>query len=152
MKTKDIVICALLIGISIILSYIKIFNTVALDQVPAILALLIYKDKKAAYIGFFGHIMTALLTGFPLGLLIHISIALLLGIMYLISLYILKINEYLTYIFIYAMNALVMPLILFISAPFSMELYMSFVSALSIAVIANVVISKVVYKLIKNAI
>lgn len=152
MKTKDIVICALLIALSVVLSYVRILNSIALDQVPAVLALLIYKDKKAAYIGFFGHLVTASLTGFMYGIVIHLLIALLMGIMYLISIPIIKINEYLTYVFIYIMNGLVMPLILFISMPFSLEVYLGIVSALSIAIILNVVFSKLIYQLIKKAI
>lgn len=146
MKTKELTIIALLIGLSLILSYVKFFGSIALDSVPAFVALLLWKDYKAGLIGGIGHIFTALTSGFIFGLFTHILIAILMFVMlFLAAKIIRKHSTIFTFIFILFVNALVMPFTIFIMTPFSMEMYMSLVLMLSLAVIVNLSIAYVLY-------
>ena len=75
MSTKTLVIVALFIALSLIGSYLKIFGTIAFDSLPAFLAALILGPVYGAAIGFLGHLFTAVTSGFPLSVPMHIVIA-----------------------------------------------------------------------------
>jgi len=74
-NTKNLVVAALFIALSLIGSHIKIFGTIAFDSLPGFLAALILGPFYGAAIGFLGHIFTALSSGFPLSVPMHIVIA-----------------------------------------------------------------------------
>jgi len=73
--TKKLVIAAFFIALSLVGSYIKIFGTIAFDSLPGFLAALLLGPVYGALIGFLGHIFTALTSGFPLSVPMHIVIA-----------------------------------------------------------------------------
>jgi len=73
--TKKLVMVALFITLSLVGSYIKIFGTIAFDSLPGFLAALLLGPVYGALIGFLGHIFTALTSGFPLSVPMHIVIA-----------------------------------------------------------------------------
>ena len=73
--TKKLVIAAFFIALSLVGSYIKIFGTIAFDSLPGFLAALLLGPVYGAVIGFFGHIFTALTSGFPFSVPMHIVIA-----------------------------------------------------------------------------
>ena len=75
MNTKNLVITALFIAITFIGSYIKIFGSIAFDSFPGFLAALLFGPVIGAAIGFLGHLLTALSSGFPLSVPLHIVIA-----------------------------------------------------------------------------
>lgn len=75
MKTKKLVLVALLVALSFVGSNLKIFGTIAFDSLPAFLGALLLGPAYGAIIGFLGHIFSALLSGFPYGLVIHGVIA-----------------------------------------------------------------------------
>jgi len=66
---------ALFIAISFIGSNITVFGTIAFDSLPAFLAALLLGPWYGAAIGFLGHIFTALTSGFPLSIPLHMVIA-----------------------------------------------------------------------------
>ena len=75
-QAKSVALIGLLIGISFAGSHIKLFGTIAFDSLPAFLAALMLGPAAGAAVGFLGHIFTALLSGFPLSVYIHIVVAL----------------------------------------------------------------------------
>jgi uncharacterized membrane protein len=74
-NTKKLAIGALFIALSFVGSYLKLFGTIAFDSLPGFLAALLFGPLFGAAIGFIGHIFTALTSGFPLSIPIHIVIA-----------------------------------------------------------------------------
>ena len=74
-NTKTLVIMALLIALSFVGSYLRIFGTIAFDSLPGFLAALLLGPIHGAAIGFLGHIFTALNSGFPLSVPLHLVIA-----------------------------------------------------------------------------
>jgi uncharacterized membrane protein len=76
MNTKNLVISALFIAISFVGANIKVFGTVAFDSMPGFLAALLLGPVYGAGIGLLGHLLTALTSGFPLSVPMHIVVAL----------------------------------------------------------------------------
>lgn len=74
MKTKKLVIAALLIALCFIGSYVEIFSTIAFDSMPGFLGTLVLGPVYGAIIGAIGHFLTAFLRGFPQTLPVHIII------------------------------------------------------------------------------
>ena len=74
-NTKTLVIAALFIALSYIGSYIKVFGSIAFDSFPGFLAALVLGPVYGAIIGFLGHLFTALTSGFPLSVPLHMVIA-----------------------------------------------------------------------------
>ena len=74
-STRKLTFTALFIALSFVGSYIKIFGTVAFDSLPGFLAALVFGPIYGAAIGFLGHLFTALSSGFPLSLPMHLAIA-----------------------------------------------------------------------------
>ena len=77
-NTKMLVLIALFIALSVIGAGIKVpgpISSIALDALPAFLAALVLGGIPGAVVGAVGHMVSALLGGFPLSLPIHIIIA-----------------------------------------------------------------------------
>lgn len=70
------VVSALLVALSFVGANIKIMNTIALDSMPGFFAALFISPKCGAAIAAAGHFFTALLSGFPLSLPVHMIIML----------------------------------------------------------------------------
>lgn len=75
MQTKKLTIMGLLVGLSILGSYITIFMSIALDSMPGFFAALTLGALSGGIVGGLGHFMTALIHGFPLGLPTHLLVA-----------------------------------------------------------------------------
>ena len=75
-RTRNLVISGLLIALSYVGSNIRILGTtIAFDSLPGFLAALILGPVYGAAIGFLGHIFTGVISGFPLGIPLHMVIA-----------------------------------------------------------------------------
>lgn len=72
MKTKNLVLTALFIALSFVGAYIKVMGTVAFDSMPAFLGALIIGPVYGGIIGALGHFLTALTSGFPLSIPVHL--------------------------------------------------------------------------------
>lgn len=72
MKIRNIVLTALFIALSFVGANIKIMGTVAFDSMPAFLGALILGPLYGGIIGAMGHFLTALTSGFPLSLPVHL--------------------------------------------------------------------------------
>ncbi|MFH5835335.1 ECF transporter S component [Proteiniclasticum sp. C24MP] len=76
-KTKNqvLVLMSLLVAFSYMGSLVKIQGTIALDALPAYLGALLLGPLPGAVIGFAGHLLTAVTSGFPMSLPMHLFIA-----------------------------------------------------------------------------
>lgn len=75
---KRIARVAILVALSAVGAFIKLpspTGTVALDSAPAFVAAAAFGPGEGAIVGALGHMFSALITGFPLGLPIHILVA-----------------------------------------------------------------------------
>ncbi|MFV0499513.1 MAG: ECF transporter S component [Bacilli bacterium] len=84
---KNFVIYGMLIALCVVLSFIKIpaaSQTVSLDSTPAFFAAMHISSFGGGIVGFFAHLISASINGFPLGIPIHLIIA----VMMFISVYI----------------------------------------------------------------
>ncbi len=83
MKTKNMILCALFIALSVALSYVAIpspTGTIAFDSLPAFVAGAVLGPIFGGIVGFLGHLATSLKVGYPLGILSHLIIG---GFMFL---------------------------------------------------------------------
>lgn len=152
-RTKTISIIAIFIAMSIILSYVKIMGSIALDQVPAFLIFLIYKDKKSSVISSMSHLISAFLAGFPFTIFTHILIALGMFLMFYLAVPILKhTNKYFALMFLGIVNSFVLTFIVFIFIPFDMTTYITICSALLFASVINITCALLLEKPIKKII
>ena len=86
MKIKNIAILAVFIGFSVIGAMIKIpavIGSIALDSFPALIAAIILGPVGGAIVAAIGHLMSAMVAGFPLGPM-HLIIALEMAIILLL--------------------------------------------------------------------
>lgn len=75
---KRIARVAILVALSAVGAFIKLpspTGTVALDSAPAFVAAAAFGPGEGAIVGALGHMFSALITGFPLGLPIHVLVA-----------------------------------------------------------------------------
>ena len=71
-STKRLALAAIFVALCVIGANIKIMGSIAFDSFPAYLATLILGPAWGAGIGAVGHILTALTSGFPLSLPVHL--------------------------------------------------------------------------------
>lgn len=74
MNAKKITLIALFIALSLIGAQIKLVYSIALDAMPAFLAAAVLGPIPGALVGFLGHMLTAVTSGFPFTLPIHLII------------------------------------------------------------------------------
>ncbi|GCF95194.1 hypothetical protein NRIC_30850 [Enterococcus florum] len=79
-STKKIASLAILLALCVIGANIKILGSIALDSFPAFIGSIVLGPLAGAFLGFFGHMISALLAGFPNSLPIHLIIAALMGL------------------------------------------------------------------------
>lgn len=72
MKTKNLVLTALFIALSFVGANVKVMGTIAFDSMPAFLGSLLLGPVYGGIIGAMGHFLTALTSGFPLSLPVHL--------------------------------------------------------------------------------
>lgn len=72
MKLRKLVTCAMLIALCFVGSTIKIFGSIAFDSMAAFLGALMLGPWYGAILGAGGHFLTALTSGFPLTVPVHI--------------------------------------------------------------------------------
>ena len=76
LTVKKLALCSMFIALSVIGAFIKPFgNSIAFDSMPAFLAASMMGPVFGAIVGMLGHVISASISGFPLGLGIHMIIA-----------------------------------------------------------------------------
>lgn len=73
-RVKTICLVGLLIALSLILANFKIFQSIALDSMPAFLGAIIISPAMGGLIGVLGHFFSAMFSGFSLTLPMHFVI------------------------------------------------------------------------------
>ncbi|RBP61370.1 alpha-ribazole transporter [Alkalibaculum bacchi] len=73
-KTRKLVYTALLIALAFIGAQIKILGSIALDALPAFFAALLLGPVAGAAVGAIGHLLTAMTSGFPMSIPIHLVV------------------------------------------------------------------------------
>ena len=153
MKTKNnnLTKIAILIALSVVLSYLKIpspTGSVALDALPGYFAAVAISPLSGGIVGAIGHFFTALNSGFPLGVPIHAVVAFTMfvacfgfGLVY-------KKNKALGIITGVVLNTFVSLGIISFMIPW--EVIVALFLPLLVGSIINVILASMVYETIKN--
>lgn len=104
---KKIVLLGLLIAISAIGANIKILNSIAFDSMPAYLTAILIGPISAAIVAVFGHLLTALTSGFPLSLPVHIIVSFTMAITMLATSFVFKLFRKSSYLMAASISILV---------------------------------------------
>lgn len=155
--TKELTAAGLLIAIAVILSYpmFKLMGSIGFDAMPAFLGAGVLGPVAGGFIGSIAHMVSALLTGMPLSLPIHLVV----GATMFLSCYVYgwarkKTNRYVAIILGIVANG---PLSLGISSlaalglglPFAgMLMFGTLILPLTLAASVNVILADVIYGLI----
>lgn len=146
---KGIVLLALMIALSVVGAYIIIpspIGTVAFDSAPGYLASLIFGGVGGSIVLFLGHLLSAMKSGFPLGM-IHLGIAVLMGVCGLVFAYLYnKANSLLAVVIAIILNGIVLDAVLIplLGYPF----FLSMLIPLLVGSVVNVVLAVVVHKIL----
>ena len=80
MRIQKLTLTALLVAMCFIGANIKIMGSIAFDAAPALVGTLLLGPVYGTALGFFGHMVSALLAGFPFSLPVHIVTAVMMAI------------------------------------------------------------------------
>ena len=143
MKGKWVSFLAMLTALSVVGAAIKIpaiVGSVALDVFPALLAAVLFGAGAGALVGAFGHLLSALITGFPLGPM-HLLIAVEMAVLVWVFGRVYKNNKILASVLFILGNSFIAPLpfIYLLNTGF----YLGIVPSLLIGSIINTVIAMV---------
>ncbi|MCF6466764.1 ECF transporter S component [Clostridium sp. Cult2] len=142
---KTLTIVAMLIALSAVGALIKVFNTVAFDSMPGYFAALYLGGGYGALVISLGHILTAITSGFPLGITIHLYIAIQMAVFaYLFRFFHEKFNIYIAIIVTTILNGPISAL-LFVPL-FGWGFFIGWVLPLTIASFINIFLASLVYK------
>lgn len=151
-NAKNITLIALFIALSVALSYVKIMGSIALDQIPAFLLFIIYRDKKCCFVSSFAHLTSAFIAGFPFTILVHLLIAIGMFLMFYIAIPIINhTNKYIAFLFIAITNSFVLTFLAFITIPFNITTYVTISSMLFLASVINIVCTLLLEKPVRKA-
>ena len=157
--TVKLVYISTLIAISFIGSLIKIQGTIALDSMPGFFAALFLRPVSGAVVGSVGHLLTALTSGFPLTLPIHLIIGLEMAVfVYIFGWIYEKINPIFASIIAIILNGLVSVIILapatvWLGFPLSGKSFIyAMAGPLTLASAVNVILAVIVYRIVQDRI
>ncbi|WP_283679386.1 ECF transporter S component [Lentilactobacillus sp. Marseille-Q4993] len=148
-KIKRIVLAALLLATCVVGANIKIAGSIALDSAAAFIGAIVLGPVDGAVLGFFGHMISALLSGFPLTLPVHLIIAVMMAVcMFIFALIRQKLGKrkmgavIFSDIVGYLINV---PLELLLLYPILKQGVYAFFIPLTLATVVNLVICEVIY-------
>ena len=157
--TVKLVYISTLIAISFIGSLIKIQGSIALDSMPGFFAALFLGPVSGAIVGSIGHLLTALTSGFPLTLPIHLIIGLEMAVfIYIFGWIYEKTNPIFASIIAIILNGLASVIILapatiWLGFPLSGKPFIyAMAGPLTLASAVNVILAVIVYRIIKDRI
>ncbi|MFF3024971.1 ECF transporter S component [Gottfriedia sp. NPDC057948] len=161
MNTKRIVLLSLFIALSAVLSNIKIVYSIAFDSLPAFLAAMLISPIAGGIVGALGHLLTAITSGFPFTVPVHLFIAIqMLVIVWMFGVLFKKMNQYIAMIVAIILNGPVATLlsgllIAYLNHSFTVKTISSFfilmVVPLTLASAANIVLAFILQKVMKRA-
>ncbi|MFF2878231.1 ECF transporter S component [Gottfriedia sp. NPDC057991] len=161
MNTKRIVLLSLFIALSAVLSNIKIVYSIAFDSLPAFLAAMLISPIAGGIVGALGHLLTAITSGFPFTVPVHLFIAIqMLVIVWIFGVLFKKMNQYIAMVVAIILNGPVATLlsgllIAYLNHSFTVKTVSSFfilmVVPLTLASAANIVLAFILQKVMKRA-
>lgn len=158
-STINLVYVAMFIALSFIGSLIKIQGTIALDSMSGFFASLFLGPAGGALVGALGHLITALTSGFPLTIPIHLIITVQMAIvMYLFGIIYRRINGILAVIVAILLNGigavlLLAPITTMVGLPLSGKAFIyAMVVPLTLASAVNIILAYMIFKVIKRVI
>jgi uncharacterized membrane protein len=157
--TVKLVYIATLVAISFIGSLIKIQGTIALDSMAGFFTALFLGPISGALVGSMGHLLTAITSGFPLTLPIHLIITLQMAVfVYIFGRIYERTNEVVASIVAIILNGIVAvimlaPVTIWMGLPLSGKAFIyAMVGPLTLASAVNIILASVIYKIIKGRI
>lgn len=153
LTTKKMVVMAMMIAISVILSYpmFKINGSIGFDALPGFLSAVILGPVLGGIVGLIGHLASAILTGFQLGPTNHMIIAVFMffacgAFGWLRE----KLGRYVAAIVAFLLNAPVtLAIVALIMSGGTMEgfvgVFVAFIGVLSAAAAISIVLAEVIY-------
>ncbi|MEE6450153.1 ECF transporter S component [Gottfriedia acidiceleris] len=161
MNTKRIVLLSLFIALSAVLSNIKIVYSIAFDSLPAFLAAMMISPIAGGIVGALGHLLTAITSGFPFTVPVHLFIAIqMLVIVWIFGVLFKKMNQYIAMVVAIILNGPVATLlsgllIAYLNHSFTVKTVSSFfilmVVPLTLASAANILLAFILQKVMKRA-
>lgn len=156
-KTKQLVLLALFIAMSVVGGYIKLPNpitsSIAFDSLPAYLSALLLGGIPGALVGFLGHMASAALGGFPLSLPIHILIGFEMGLIMLVFNFCAKKANLLAAIIVcIILNGIACPASLILIPGMGMPVFLGALVPLTVASTLNIIICALIYNPIRKII
>ncbi|NTW71500.1 MAG: ECF transporter S component [Eubacteriaceae bacterium] len=159
MTTRKLIYYSIFIALSFVGAQIKIFGSIAFDSMPAFAAALFLGPVAGAVVGFLGHMLTALTSGFPFTVPIHLVIGATMALICYIFGFLkdkvhLGVNAAIatllngvgaTFVSVFAMKLMGM-------VPAVMPVAMSLIGVLTAASFANVLIASTMYTMLGNKI
>lgn len=79
-RLRRIVLAAMLLALCVVGANIKIMGSIAFDSAPAFLGAILLGPWFGAFLGIFGHLTSAALSGFPLTLPVHLVVGFMMGV------------------------------------------------------------------------
>ncbi|QSZ28078.1 ECF transporter S component [Aceticella autotrophica] len=144
---KTLTLLAMLIALSAVGALIKIYNTVAFDSLPGYFAALYLGGWYGALVISLGHMLTAVTSGFPLGLPIHLLIAVEMAVCaWLFKFFYKKFNKYIAVLVGTILNG---PISILTMVPiFGWGFFAGWVLPLTIASFVNIFLAALLYEVI----
>ena len=151
MKLKKMITIAMLVALCTIGAFIKIPSpvaTVAFDSLPGFVAAGLYTPVIGGCVGAAGHLISALISGFPLGVVSHLIVAAMMFLTMFVFSMLYRKNKILAAIAAVVINGPV-ALIPF-GFMFGWPFFVSMVLSLSIAAAVNVIIAMLILPVLKK--
>jgi len=149
-NVKSIVLLGLFIALSFIGSNIKILSSIAFDSMPAYLTAILIGPISAAIVAVLGHLLTAMTSGFPLSLPVHLIISFSMAITMVVTYFAFKVlrkkNFYLAaFISILVGTIFNGPISCLVLLPMLGKVVYAFIPTLTVVSAVNVLIAFIVY-------
>lgn len=153
-KIKKLTVAAILLALCIVGANVKIMGSVALDSFPAFFGSLVLGPIAGAFLGLFGHLVSALLSGFPLTLPVHLVIGFCMMITMAVYALIRRGDRSLKWGYIilsdivaYVLNV---PLELLLLYPILKQAVYVYFVPLTLAAIVNIILAEIVFILLRK--
>ncbi len=153
MKTRKMILIALFCAMAYVGANLKIAGSIAFDSTPAFLCAMLMGGLPGAVAGTLGHMFSAMLSGFPLSLPLHIVIGVEMGLICLLTGVLVKKRGWpiwLAGIVMLVLNAFISPAILIVWPGFGLSAALAIFMPLLLASAANVILAVVLAYLLKK--
>jgi uncharacterized membrane protein len=153
MKIRKIVLVALFCALAYVGANLKIAGSIAFDSAPAFLCAMLMGGAPGAVAGALGHLFSAMLSGFPLTLPLHLAVAAEMGLICLITGVLVRKSGWPVWlggVVALVLNAVVAPAILIVWPGFGLSAALAMFLPLLLASAANVLLSVALAYLLKK--